>query len=35
MIAALKAAGCPECGGTVLRPLALSAGQAAAEGGKP
>jgi predicted methyltransferase len=35
MIAELKAAGCPECGGTVLRPLALSAGRAAAEGGKP
>ena len=35
LIAELKAAGCPECGGTVLRPLALSAGQAAAEGGKP
>jgi predicted methyltransferase len=27
LIAELKAAGCPECGGTVLRPLALSAGQ--------
>jgi predicted methyltransferase len=25
MIAELKAAGCPQCGGTVLRPLALSA----------
>jgi len=25
LIAELKAAGCPECGGTVLRPLALSA----------
>ena len=28
LIAELKAAGCPECGGGVLRPLALSAGQA-------
>jgi N4-bis(aminopropyl)spermidine synthase len=28
LIAELKAAGCPRCGGTVLRPLALSAGQA-------
>jgi hypothetical protein len=27
MIAGLKAAGCPECGGTVLRPMPLSAGQ--------
>jgi hypothetical protein len=27
MIGDLKAAGCPECGGTVLRPLALSAGR--------
>jgi hypothetical protein len=27
MIADLKAAGCPQCGGTVLRPMALSAGQ--------
>jgi predicted methyltransferase/DNA-directed RNA polymerase subunit RPC12/RpoP len=29
LIAELKAAGCPECGGTVLRPLALSAGRGA------
>jgi N4-bis(aminopropyl)spermidine synthase len=29
LIAELKAAGCPECGGTVLRPLALSAGREA------
>jgi N4-bis(aminopropyl)spermidine synthase len=35
VIAELKAAGCPECGGTVLRPLALSAGRGGAEGGKP
>lgn len=28
VIADLKAAGCPECGGTVLRPLPLSAGTA-------
>ena len=28
LIAKLKAAGCPECGGTILRPLALSAGRA-------
>jgi N4-bis(aminopropyl)spermidine synthase len=27
VIADLKAAGCPECGGTVLRPMSLSAGQ--------
>jgi len=27
MIGELKAAGCPECGGSVLRPLALSAGR--------
>lgn len=27
LIAELKAAGCPECGGTVLRPLPLSGGQ--------
>ena len=30
VIAELKAAGCPDCGGTVLRPLALGASRAAA-----
>jgi N4-bis(aminopropyl)spermidine synthase len=35
LIAELKAAGCPRCGGTVLRPLALSAGRAAGKGGTP
>jgi hypothetical protein len=32
LIAELKAAGCPECGGTVLRPLPLSARQAGPAG---
>jgi predicted methyltransferase len=31
VIAELKAAGCPECGGTVLRPMSLSAGRGRAE----